>query len=397
MEKTIRLFTTLFLIILVFLESPAALRSETSAYWAKVNGDYIYFRGTGRPDLTIPSMRLTTVPLSTGDVYGNPVLLQSDGEALLIDTCMPGGAGALKTLLEKENIRHLSVLITHYHNDHIGSLPYLLDNSAAKTDPAGAFETGGGFTIDTIYLPDDSYMFGDGKEDIYDFNKAYDAMAAIHKKAKEKNISIRYIGKGDVIRTGLVRGEVIYQTEKNDRGKQSPSKYINNHSLCLMFTCGNVKYLNCADIEAETEKEMLGKGLELRADIFSMNHHGGKSSNTDAFLDAVSADMLYYTCPSDGTENIEDLEWCCSPVQYAERTGNVFHSCINKGLTFTVIAGRIHVDGENLKSIECDAIRDVGRVGRNAPVKIHVNFQDAGNGTYHITDMMLPYPYVKLQ
>ena len=72
-------------------------------------------------------------------------------------------------------------------------------------------------------------------------------------------------------------------------------KYVNNRSLVTMFTCGEIKYLNCGDIEYEVEKKILDKKIDIKADIFKLNHHAGNTSNAGPFQKAVNAKYVYHT------------------------------------------------------------------------------------------------------
>jgi glyoxylase-like metal-dependent hydrolase (beta-lactamase superfamily II) len=81
---------------------------------------------------------------------GGAFLLDDDGEVTLIDTGVAGNAeeiwGGLKTIRRSEaNLKH--VLITHYHQDHIGCLPEIKERCRvdvyAPTGDAELIRTGG--------------------------------------------------------------------------------------------------------------------------------------------------------------------------------------------------------------------------------------------------------------
>ena len=340
--------------------------------WEMAGGDYIYSKD-GVCDFSEPSMEVSMPALGDRDTYGDACLIQSDGASLLVDTCLEGGADILASFLEEKRVEEMSVLLTHYHNDHIGALPALLEGDIA---------------IDTIYMPDPYYMYGDGKEDIYDFNKSYGYMDEIVSLAEEKGTRIQYVGKGDTFGFGLVKAEVIYQKEFAPFKGLKPSSYINNLSLCTMFTCGNVRFLSCGDIQERTENMMLEDGIDISADIFKMSHHGGRTSNTDDFLKKVGASVMYFNCPfSEEGEGILDNDWTRERTESAQEIGNVYHSVINRGLTISVRAGRITVEGENTRKVTCTAYR-----GTRAE-EMEVTVQGAGDGSYVITDMLLPCGY----
>ena len=63
---------------------------------------------------------------------------------------------------------------------------------------------------------------------------------------------------------------------------------VNNSSIVLRLTYGNVSFLLTADIEAEAEQRLLRQGQSLDADVLQVAHHGSKTSTTLGFLEAVS-------------------------------------------------------------------------------------------------------------
>ena len=76
----------------------------------------------------------------------------------------------------------------------------------------------------------------------------------------------------------------------------------NNFSVCLLFTCGNNKFLLTGDLEEEGE-EMLVKNNELpKVDVFKAAHHGSYTGSTDALLSVVQPDVVVVTCVAGSDE-----------------------------------------------------------------------------------------------
>jgi competence protein ComEC len=61
----------------------------------------------------------------------------------------------------------------------------------------------------------------------------------------------------------------------------------NDDSIVLRLTYGATSVLLAGDIEAPSETALVASGLDLRADILKIPHHGSKTSSTEAFVDAV--------------------------------------------------------------------------------------------------------------
>ena len=61
----------------------------------------------------------------------------------------------------------------------------------------------------------------------------------------------------------------------------------NNAALVLLITIGDRRILLAADIEAPAERWLIASGMDLRADVLVVPHHGSNSSSTFEFINAV--------------------------------------------------------------------------------------------------------------
>ena len=64
-------------------------------------------------------------------------------------------------------------------------------------------------------------------------------------------------------------------------------KDVNNDSLVLKLTYGDVRILLTGDIERKVELMLVESGVDLRAEVVKVPHHGSKTSSSPEFLDAV--------------------------------------------------------------------------------------------------------------
>ena len=62
----------------------------------------------------------------------------------------------------------------------------------------------------------------------------------------------------------------------------------NNTSVVVKFTFCNDSVLFTGDIEKAMERDVLSKGINVDSDILKVSHHGGKSSSSPEFVQAVS-------------------------------------------------------------------------------------------------------------
>src|SRR5690606_33159168 len=90
---------------------------------------------------------------------------------------------------------------------------------------------------------------------------------------------------GDRIAVGEVTVEVLAPPVATRTRALSSD---NDGSLVLMVSLGERRILVTGDIEAAGETWLLASGLDLRADVLVVPHHGSNTSSTAAFIEAVA-------------------------------------------------------------------------------------------------------------
>ncbi len=68
---------------------------------------------------------------------------------------------------------------------------------------------------------------------------------------------------------------------------EAADQQLNNTGAVVRVSWGGVRFLMTADIEAEAERALIADGVDLRADVLKVAHHGSATSSSRAFLDAV--------------------------------------------------------------------------------------------------------------
>ncbi len=67
---------------------------------------------------------------------------------------------------------------------------------------------------------------------------------------------------------------------------------MNNNSLVLKMSYGQVSFLFTADTEIECLSSLVESGIDLKADVLKIPHHGSKNSFLPSFYDQVSPRMV---------------------------------------------------------------------------------------------------------
>jgi competence protein ComEC len=207
---------------------------------------------TGR--LPVRTLTVTAIDVGQGDAF----LVESPDARVLVDA---GEDGTAARWLRSNGRRHLDLLVvTHGHLDHVG----------------GAADVVRSIAVGTVwYRPIPT-----------DLPEAAELVTV----AATRQVPVRAPATGDVAIVGDLHLEVL----SPDRGRPyrwAPSE-LNDSSLVVLATWGEVRVLLTGDVEAAAQGDLLGLPARtgrpdlLEVDLLTVPHHG--SATTDpAFLRAV--------------------------------------------------------------------------------------------------------------
>lgn len=185
---------------------------------------------------------------------GDSTLIQTpSGKTMLIDAGENDKGESVVNYIKKQGIKKLDYVIgTHPHSDHIGGLDNVINSLDVKC----------------VYMPKVSHNTETFK----------DVLSAVRNKGL----------KVETAKTGVKLN--LDQNIKLEMFSPNLSKYdnLNNYSPIMKLTYGEVSFIFTGDAEAEVEKEVLTKNINLKADILKLGHHGSSTSTTNRFLKAVS-------------------------------------------------------------------------------------------------------------
>lgn len=311
------------------------------------------------------NMQITPIDFGDAGVWGDSTMLSSGGKNLLMDTYIRDKYDTLINYLDDHHFYNFDIYLSHYHYDHMDQISTIIDDSR--------------FHVGTVYLPDPAYVKRGAQSTSYckDFLNGYNNIV---NTAKENGCKIVYLKKGSTFKVGEATVKVLWGCTYNSNSYDA--SYINNNSLVTKVTAGTVSYLTCGDIESEVENQLVASGIDISADIFKFNHHGGNSSNTAAFVKKVNPSFAYYNWLGDSPSSFGG-GWVQTPINNLKNTCNIYSTRYNGMLTFTVKAGHISVAGErNMRTVTANIKDSSGNIV-NA---VSYQFNDALD--YHITAKM---------
>lgn len=202
------------------------------------------------PENTPGLMKVNFIDVGQGD----SILVQlPDGRNMLVDAGTRDSGIKVINYLKKTGIKKIDYLVaTHPHEDHIGGMAAVIRD----------------FDIGRIYMPKVTHS-----------TKTYqDLLRAVQSKGLK--ITVAEVGV-EIINSDGISAEIL---APNSEAYED----LNNYSAVIKLTFNKISFLLTGDALAQSENEMLAKGLDLKADVLKVGHHGSYSSTSPAFLHAVN-------------------------------------------------------------------------------------------------------------
>lgn len=233
---------------------------------------------------------------------GDAILLETDTQAMLIDTGYDDTSDVILDYMEKASIDTLDYLvITHFDKDHVGGADKILE------------------TVKTLEVLEPDYVSDSGQTEEY------------REALSEKGLTpVKVTDTLELDINGAVC--TVYPPRQKEYEEE------NDFSLVISLQFGEEGFLFAGDCEKERIAELLAEqGLDLRHQVLKVPHHGQQEKNSDKFLLAVRPQAAVITCSEDkepDKEILELLEQLGTEI-YLTKDGTV--TCVSDGtsLEFT--------------------------------------------------------------
>lgn len=163
--------------------------------------------------------------------------------------------------LHAQQVENIDIaIVSHPHADHIGQLQPILEQ----------------FSVDEVWMT--------GNEtDTNLYLSTIDTLLA------DDSITYHEPAIGDKYEIGPLHIEVLHPNPEELTGD------LNNDSLSILVTFGDIKFLFTGDAGIKTEREIMKNQTNLKAQFLQLGHHGSNTSSDEEFIQTVNPDYAIYS------------------------------------------------------------------------------------------------------
>ncbi len=239
-------------------------------------------------EINIDSEKLNILYLDVGQADSQLIFYKN--KLMIIDTGNVNDGEKIVAFLKEKNITTIDYLIgTHIHEDHIGSMQYIVKE----------------FNIGKMYLP-----YNESNTSIYYKNLLTEVL--------NKNLEINELEIGNKINIEDLECEVmaVDNSEPED---------ANDASIVLEMTYKKYKFLFTGDATKKVENSRGWKDI----DVLKVGHHGSDTSSSKNFIDSIKPEISIISVGEGNNYNlpkesiIKRLEDTGSKVYRTDKHGTI--------------------------------------------------------------------------
>jgi competence protein ComEC len=232
------------------------------------------------------------------------ILLECAGQFMLIDGGNVADSSLVVSYLQKQGVKELELVVcTHAHEDHVGGLAGVL-----AVYPTAA-----------VWAPTKTYD-----------SKCFDDFA---RYVNQQGLEIKIPNPGDNFDLAKAAVTVL--------GPVTGYAETNNTSIVLSVQFGENRFLFTGDMERDAENDMLDTGVNVKADVLKVGHHGSETSTGYRFLYEVDPTYAVISVGKDNSyghpheEPMSRLRDADVTVYRTDEMGTVIAVSDGKNITFS--------------------------------------------------------------
>ena len=262
------------------------------------------------PFVTLPHREQPTTQADTLAVHfidvgqADCALVECGGEYMIIDGGNVDDSDLVVTYLQDQSVEELhTVICSHAHEDHVGGLAAVL----------AVYPTG------QVLSPTRTYSSACFDDFMY--------------YADQQRLTVTIPNPGDTFSLGGATVTMLGPV------KSYPDP--NNTSIIVKVEFGSTSFLFTGDMEKEAETDMLDYGMDVKADVLKVGHHGSSTSTGYRFLYEVDPEYAVVSVGADNTyghphrETVAILGDAGVPMLRTDELGTILAVSDGQNITFT--------------------------------------------------------------
>lgn len=232
------------------------IKTVITALWMAI----IIAVASGCDDKTVEAASVQPMTVNFIDVgQGDSTLITCGGESMLIDAGDTDKGTTVQLYLKKQGVKTLKYLVlTHPDSDHIGGAPVIITK----------------YNIGSAYVSN--------------FKKTTKAYDNVVQAFKYKSITPTTPKVGSQVTLGTATITFLAPNRTYD----TP----NNSSIALLVQDGSKRFLFTGDAEEKAESDIVDTGINIKADVYQVGHHGSSTASSDKLLNAVQPTAAVISC-----------------------------------------------------------------------------------------------------